>query len=140
MKQKINVDKIKEREVSKEEIEQNEKETKKKTWVLYRLPIVITAILAIIYILTSQHLLLIPIALIFVLVLYGWDCHSRICPNCKKWNSTVTLNADTVLRKKQITQKNLFGKDKTKEKQNIVNKTKNKCLNCGHIQEIEKIK
>lgn len=140
MKQKINVDKIKEREVSKEEIEQNEKETKKKTWVLYRLPIVITAILAIIYILTSQHLLLIPIALIFVLVLYGWDCHSRICPNCKKWNSTVTLNADTVLRKKQITQKNLFGKDKTKEKQNIVNKTKNKCLNCGHIQEIEKVK
>ena len=140
MEPKINVDKIKEREVNKEEIEQNEKETKKKTWVLYRLPIVITAILAIIYILTSQHLLLIPIALIFVLVLYGWDCHSRICPNCKKWNSTVTLNADTVLRKKQITQKNLFGKDKTKEKQNIVNKTKNKCLNCGHIQEIEKVK
>lgn len=140
MKPKINVDKIKEREVSKEEIEQNEKETKKKTWVLYRLPIIITAILAIIYILTSQHLLLIPIALIFVLVLYGWDCHSRICPNCKKWNATVTLNAETVLRKKQITQKNLFGKDKTKEKQNIVNKTKNKCLNCGHIQEIEKIK
>ena len=140
MKQKINVDKIKEREVSKEEIEQNEKETKKKTWVLYRLPIVITAILAIIYILTSQHLLLIPIALMFVLVLYGWDCHSRICPNCKKWNSTVTLNAETVLRKKQITQKNLLGKDKIKEKKDIVNKTKNKCLNCGHIQEIEKIK
>ena len=140
MKPKINVDKIKEREVSKEEIEQNEKETKKKTWVLYRLPIIITAILSIIYILTSQHLLLIPIALIFVLVLYGWDCHSRICPNCKKWNATVTLNAETVLRKKQITQKKLFGKDKTKEKQNIVNKTKNKCLNCGHIQEIEKIK
>ena len=140
MKQKINVDKIKEREVSEEEIEQNEKDTKKKTWVLYRLPIVITAILAIIYILTSQHLLLIPIALMFVLVLYGWDCHSRICPNCKKWNSTVTLNAETVLRKKQITQKNLLGKDKIKEKKDIVNKTKNKCLNCGHIQETEKIK
>lgn len=140
MKQKINVDKIKEREVSKEEIEQNEKDTKKKTWTLYRLPIIVTAILAIIYILTSQHLLLIPIALMFVLVLYGWDCHSRICPNCKKWNSTVTLNAETVLRKKQITQKNLLGKDKIKEKKDIVNKTKNKCLNCGHIQEIEKIK
>ena len=140
MKQKINVDKIKEREVSEEEIEQNEKDTKKKTWVLYRLPIVITAILAIIYILTSQHLLLIPIALMFVLVLYGWDCHSRICPNCKKWDSTVTLNAETVLRKKQITQKNLLGMDKIKEKKDIVNKTKNKCLNCGHIQEIEKIK
>lgn len=140
MKQKINVDKIKEREVSEEEIEQNEKDTKKKTWTLYRLPIIVTAILAIIYILTSQHLLLIPIALMFVLVLYGWDCHSRICPNCKKWNSTVTLNAETVLRKKQITQKNLLGKDKIKEKKDIVNKTKNKCLNCGHIQETEKIK
>ena len=78
MKQKINVDKIKEREVSKEEIEQNEKETKKKTWALYRLPIIVTAILALIYIPTSQHLLLIPIALVFVVVLYGWDSHSRI--------------------------------------------------------------
>lgn len=140
MKQKIDVDKIKEREVSKEEIEQNEKESKKKTWLLYRIPLIIVVILAIIYILTSKHLLLIPIALIFVVVLYGWDCHGRICPNCKKWNSTVTLNAETVLRKNQIIQKNLFGKDKTKEKKDIVNKTKNKCLNCGHIQEIEKIK
>ena len=140
MKQKINVDKIKEREVSKEEIEKNEKETKKKTWLLYRLPIIVVIILALIYIPTSQHLLLIPIALVFVVVLYGWDCHSRICPYCKKWNSTVTLSDETVLRKKQITQKNLLGKDKTKEKKDIVNKRKNKCLNCGHIQEIEKVK
>lgn len=140
MKQKINVDKIKEREVNKEEIEQNEKESKKKTWLLYRIPLILVIILAIIYILTSKHLLLIPIALIFVLVLYGWDCHGRICPNCKKWNSTVTLNAQTVLRKNKVVQKNLFGKDKTKEKKDIVNKTKNICLNCGHIQEIEKIK
>ena len=140
MKQKIDVDKIKEREVSKEEIERNEKESKKKTWLLYRIPLIVVIILAIIYILTSKHLLLIPIALIFVVVLYGWDCHGRICPNCKKWNSTVTLNAETVLRKNQVLQKNLFGKDKTKEKKDIVNKTKNKCLNCGHIQEIEKIK
>lgn len=140
MKQKIDVDKIKEREVSKEEIEQNEKESKKKTWLLYRLPLILVIILAIIYILTSKHLLLIPIALVFVVVLYGWDCHSRICTNCKKWNSTVTLNAQTVLRKNQVVQKNLFGKDKTKEKKDIVNKTKYKCLNCGNIQEIEKIK
>lgn len=140
MKQKIDVDKIKEREVSKEELEENEKESKKKTWLLYRVPLILVIILAIIYILTSKHILLIPIALIFVLVLYGWDCHGRICPNCKKWNSTVTLNAETVLRRNQIVQKNLFGKDKTKEKKDIVNKTKNKCLNCGHIQEIEKIK
>ena len=140
MKQKIDVDKIKEREVSKEELEENEKESKKKTWLLYRVPLILVIILAIIYILTSKHILLIPIALIFVLVLYGWDWHGRICPNCKKWNSTVTLNAETVLRRNQIVQKNLFGKDKTKEKKDIVNKTKNKCLNCGHIQEIEKIK
>ena len=140
MKQKINVDKIKEREVSEEEIEQNEKDTKKKTWVLYRLPIVITAILAIIYILTSQHLLLIPIALLFIIVLYGWDSHSRICPNCKKWNSTITLNMETTLKNNQFTKKNLIGKDKIKDKQNIVTKTKSKCLNCGCVNEIEKIK
>lgn len=140
MKQKINVDKIKERKVSKEEIEQNEKDTKKKIWLFYRLPIIVTIILAIVYIVTSQHLLLILIALMFVLVLYGWDSHSRICPNCKKWNSTITLNDETVLRKNQVIKKNFFGKDKTKEKKDIVNKIKNKCLNCGYIQEIEKIK
>lgn len=140
MKKRIDVDKIKEREISKEEIEKNEKETKKNTWLLYRIPLILVIILAIIYILTSKHLLLIPISLIFVAVLYGWDCHGRICPKCKKWNSTVTLNQETVLRKNQITQKNLFGKDKIKEKKDIVNKTKNKCLNCGHVQEIEKIK
>ena len=140
MKEKINVAKIKEREVKKEEIEKNEKDSKKKTFLLYFIPLAILIILAIIYVLTSKHILLIPISIIFVVVLYGWDCHGRICPKCKKWNATVTLNAETVLRKNQIVKKNLFGKDKTKEKKDIVNKTKNKCLNCGHIQEIEKIK
>ena len=140
MKQKIDVEKIKEREVSKEEVEENEKESKKKTWLLYRVPLILVIILAIIYILTSKHLLLIPIALIFVIVLYGWDCYGRICPNCKKWNATVTLNIETVLRKKQVAHKNLFGKEKTKQKKDIVNKTKNKCLNCGYVKEIEKIK
>ena len=65
MKPKINVDKIKERKVSPKEIEQNEKESRKKSWLLYRFPLIIVLILSIIYILTSQHLLLIPIALLF---------------------------------------------------------------------------
>ena len=99
MKQKINVDKIKTREVSQEEIKKNELETKKKTWLFYRVPIVLVIILALIYIATYQNLLLIPIAIIFVVVLYGWDCHSRICQNCKKWNATVTLDAKQFLEK-----------------------------------------
>ena len=140
MKPQINVDKIKERKVSPKEIEQNEKESRKKSWLLYRFPLIIVLILSIIYILTSQHLLLIPIALLFIIVLYGWDSHSRICPNCKKWNSTITLNMETTLKNNQFTKKNLIGKDKIKDKQNIVTKTKSKCLNCGCVNEIEKIK
>ena len=140
MKEKINVNKIKEKEISKKEIEANEKDSKKKTWLMYRIPLIVDIILAIIYIFTLQHLLLIPIAIIFVLILYGWDSHQRICDYCKKWNSTVTISNETKLRNKEVIKKNLFGKDKTKEKKDIVYTTKAKCLNCGHTTEKEKIK
>ena len=139
-KNKIDVKKIKERNVSEKEIKENEKETKKKEWLLFRIPVIICIILAVIYILTNYNILLIPIALIFVLVLYGFDCHQRICKHCKKWNSTVMLKSEKVLRTTTVTKENLVKKNKTKEKKSIVTKTQTKCLNCGHIYEQETIK
>ena len=94
MKKKIDINKIKEKKISEKEIKKNEKDTKKKTWLIFRIPLIIDIILALVYMFTSQNLLLIPIAILFTLVLYGWDSHSRICPYCKKWNATVTLNID----------------------------------------------
>lgn len=138
-KKKIDITKIKEREVSEKEIKENNKETKKNTWLLYRIPIIIDIILALIYIPTANNILLIPIAIIFVLILYGIDCHQRICKKCKKWNATVTIKSEKVLRTTEITKENLIGKNKTKQKKNIVHKLRTKCLNCGYIEDSEKI-
>jgi hypothetical protein len=139
-KKKIDISKIKEREVSQKEIEENEKDSKIKTWLMYRLPIILDIILAVIYIPTAWNILLIPLVISFVFTLYGWDSHQRICEKCKKWNGTVMISSDNSVRKKKITKQNLIGKDKVKEKNELVNKVKTKCLNCGHIEEKEIVK
>lgn len=139
-KQKIDVNKIKEREVTEDEINKNKKETNKKTWLFYRIPIILDIILVVIYVPTAKNILLIPIAILFIFVLYGIDCHQRICKHCKKWNSTVTLLSERVLRKTKTKKQNLFGKDKVKEKKNIVDKAQLKCLNCGYKYDKETIK
>lgn len=139
-KKKIDIKKIKPREVTQKEIEENEKETKLKTNLMYRLPIVIDIILALIYIPTAWNILLVPLVISFIITLYGWDSHQRICKKCKKWNGTVTVEQDSSLRKKTITKQNLIGKDKVKEKNEIVSKVKTKCLNCGYVDEKEVIK
>ena len=137
---KIDIKKIKEREVTEKEIEENKKETKKKEWLLYRVPIILDSILALIYILTSNNILLIPISIIFALVLYGIDCHQRICKKCKKWNSTIMLKDGKLLQTKKVTKKNVLGKDKVKEEKNILSRKQSKCINCGYIHETEIIK
>ena len=139
-KKKIDIKKIKPREVTQKEIEENKKETKLKTNLMYRLPIVIDIILALIYIPTAWNILLVPLVISFVITLYGWDSHQRICKKCKKWNGTVTVEQDSSLRKKTITKQNLIWKDKVKEKNEIVSKVKTKCLNCGYVDEKEIIK
>lgn len=139
-KKKIDVSKIKEREINKEEIQKNEKETKIKKWILYRLPIILEIILVLMYIPTNNNLLLIPIAVLFALILYGIDCNQRVCTHCKKWNSTVVLNLESVIRTTKTKKKNLIGKDKVSSKKNIVDKTRIKCLNCGCEYNKETIK
>lgn len=137
---KVDINKIKERNLSEEEIKENEKESNRKTWLLYRIPIIVDVILAIIYIPTSNNILLIPISIIFALILYGIDCKQRVCPYCKKWNSTVVQNYENVMRTSKIQKQNLIGKSKIQEKKNIVNKTASKCLNCGHESKKEIVK
>ncbi len=139
-KSKIDVKKIKERDISENEIKENEKDTKRKDWILFKIPIIIGVALSIIYVITNYHLLLIPIAILFMLILYGFDCHQRICKYCKKWNATVNLKSENVLRTTTVTKENLFRKNKTKEKKNLVNKVQIKCLNCGKVYERETIK
>ena len=139
-KKKIDIKKIKERNVSEEEIKQNEKQSKIKNYLLYKIPIIIEIILVLFYVPTANNILLIPISIIFVIILYGIDCHQRICSNCKKWNSTVTLKDDRFLRTTKVEKQNLLGKNKIKKKKNIVNKIQTKCLNCGHVTEKEVIK
>lgn len=139
-KDKVDINKIKERDVSEEEIKENEKESKKKIWIFYRIPIIVDVILAIIYIPTSNNILLIPISIIFALILYGADCKQRVCSYCKKWNSTVVKNYENVMRTSKVEKQNLVGKSKIKEKKNIVNKTESKCLNCGHESKKEVVK
>ena len=139
-KSKININKIKERDIREKEIKENEKETKKKDWILFKIPIIIGVILSIIYVVTNYHIILIPVALIFGVFLYGFDCHQRICKHCKKWNATVNLKSENILRTTTVTKENLLRKNKTKEKKNLVNKVQIKCLNCGKVYEREIIK
>lgn len=139
-KDKIDINKIKEREVSEDEIKENEKESKKKMWISYRIPIIVEVILAVIYIPTTNNILLIPISIIFALILYGADCKQRLCPYCKKWNSTVINNYENVVRTSKTEKLNFIRKPKIKEKKNIVNKTASKCLNCGHESKKEIVK
>ena len=69
-KSKIDVKKIKERDISENEIKENEKDTKRKDWILFKIPIIIGVALSIIYIITNYHLMLIPIAILFMLIFY----------------------------------------------------------------------
>ena len=55
MKKTININKIKEREVSKKEIEQNEKISKRNKILMYTIPLTLIIIIAIIYILTNNN-------------------------------------------------------------------------------------
>lgn len=139
-KSKIDVNKIKERDISEKEIKENEKETKKKDLILFKIPIIIGVILSVMYIITNYHIMLIPIAMIFGVILYGFDCHQRICKHCKKWNATINLKSENILRTTTVTKENLFKKNKIKEKKNLVNRVQIKCLNCGKVYEREIIK
>ena len=131
MKKTIDINKIKEREVSEKEIEANEKNAKKYKLIFYTIPLILMIIIAIIYILTSIHYLLIPFAIVFFVFLFGWDARQRTCTYCKKWNSMIWTDSKIILKTTREKTKNFLGKEKEKNKREKINKLTGKCTFCG---------
>ena len=140
MKKAIDIKKIKEKEISKEEIEKNEKISKKNKMYMYTIPLILIIIIVIIYILTNNNFLLIPFGIIFLIFLFGWDFNQRTCSECKKWNSIIWIDNKINLKTTPTQKKNLIGKTVTKNVREKVTKSTGKCTNCGKEITVEKIR
>ncbi len=140
MKKLTDVKKIKEREVSQDEIEENEKISKRNKLCMYTIPLVIIIILIIIYIPTSINYLLIPFAIFFLIFLFGMDSNQRTCKRCKKWNSIIWIDNRVDIKNTKTQKKNLIGKLVTKNTRKKVTISTGKCTNCGKEITVEKIK
>ena len=138
MKKTININKIKEREVSQKEIKQNEKISKRNKILIYTIPLTLIIIIAIIYILTNNNYLLIPFGIIFLIFLFGWDSNQRTCKECKKWNSIIWTDSKIILKTTKNQKKNILGKEKTKSVKEKITRNVGKCTNCGKEITIEK--
>ena len=114
MKKSINIKNIKEKEISKDEIEKNEKISKRNKICMYTIPMIIIILLTIIYILTNINYLLIPFGVFFFIFLFGWDFNQRTCSKCKKWNSIIWTDSRVNIKTTPKQKKNLIGKVVTK--------------------------
>ena len=129
MKKLTDVKKIKERKISKNEIEKNEKISKRNKLYMYTIPLIIIILLAIIYIPTNNNYLLIPFAIVFLIFLFGWDSNQRTWTNNK-------VDIQTTTKQK----KNLIGKTVTKNVRKKITISTGKCTNCGKENTVEKIR
>lgn len=115
----------------------NEKESKKKIILIYIIPLIALVALGFIYIFTHINILLIPFAFLMFIVLFGWDGATRVCPNCKIWNSVVWIKSENISETEEIKAK------KKKQKSNKKVKIKytinqGKCKECGCVFERKK--
>ena len=115
----------------------NEKESKKKIIFIYIIPLIALVALGFIYIFTHINILLIPFAFLMFIVLFGWDGATRVCPNCKIWNSVVWIKSENISETEEIKTK------KKKQKSNKKVKIKytinqGKCKECGCVFERKK--
>ena len=115
----------------------NEKESKKKIIFIYIIPLIALVALGFIYIFTHINILLIPFAFLMFIVLFGWDGATRVCPNCKIWNSVVWIKSENISETEEIKTK------KRKQKSNKKVKIKctinqGKCKECGCVFERKK--
>lgn len=140
MKKLKDVKKIKEREISKKEIEDNEKISKRNKLYMYTIPLIIIILLVIIYIATSINYLLIPFAIFFLIFLFGMDSNQRTCKECKKWNAIIWIDNKVILKTTSKQKKNLIGKSVTKKIKEKVTTSTGKCTNCGKEINVEKIR
>ena len=140
MKKLADIKKIKERKISKKEIEKNEKKSRKNKLFMYTIPLIIIILLAIIYIPTNNNYLLIPFAIFFLIFLFGWDSNQRTCSECKKWNSIIWTESKVDIQTTAKQKKNLIGKTVTKNVRKKRTISTGKCTNCGKDNTVEKIR
>ena len=115
----------------------NEKEPNNKIILIYIIPLIALVALGFIYIFTHINILLIPFAFLMFIVLFGWDGATRVCPNCKIWNSVVWIKSENISETEEIKTK------KKKQKSNKKVKIKytinqGKCKECGCVFERKK--
>ncbi len=146
MKRKINTSNkenntkiIKEgKKISKNEIDNNFKDTKKKILLMYTVPLAFIVVCGIAYILTQKFWILFPFGIFFFIALFGWDGSGRTCSNCKKWNSCIIIKSDKKENIKVKKTKNFIGKEKEKKIKEKRIIAQHQCKNCGQIIEIDK--
>ncbi len=135
---KQNINNVQDKEVSEKIKQNNQKDSNFKKVVLYGIPLVTTIAIGIIYIPTSNHILLIPFGILLLITLFGWDSNSRTCPRCKKWNSILWIKNDNIIDKSSVKTKSFFGKEKTKFDKRYITKSTGKCKECGYTYTKEK--
>ena len=123
--------------ISEEEIQANQKDSKKKLYLIYLIPLGIAIVLAIVYILLRGILWLILFSVVAAVVVFGWDTCNRTCPRCKKWNTVSWVGYKKIEKTTNIKVKTLFGKGKTKDKVEKVRRSTGRCTHCNHTFEKE---
>jgi phage FluMu protein Com len=123
--------------ITDEEYQANQKDSKKKLYLLYMIPLGIAIVLAIVYILLRGILWLILFSIVAAVVVFGWDTCNRTCPRCKKWNSVSWVEYKKVERTTNIKVKSFLGRGKTKDKVEKIRKSKGRCTHCNHTFEKE---
>ena len=126
------------KKISKKEIERNEKNSRNRTIFQYLIPAIVLIVLSIAYILTQMNIILILFGIFMFLALWGWDCSSRTCMNCKKWNSIIWTKTERLTRKTNISKTSMFGKSKKKAVKEKFTRLRGKCKTCDCEYEIEK--
>ena len=121
--------------ITDEEYQANQKDSKKKLYLLYIIPLVIAIALAIVYILLRGILWLILFSVVAAVVVFGWDTCNRTCPRCKKWNTISWVGYKKIEKTTNIKVKTLFGKGKTKDKVEKIRRSTGKCTHCNHTFE-----
>ena len=131
-----NIKVIKEgKNISKSQIEENQKKSKIRLIFLYIIPLFIAIVLGFIYIPTQKNILLLPFGCMFLITLFGWDGSTRTCTKCKKWNSTVGIDSKVTREMEEVKVKGFLKKEKVKRRQVKHTINKFECKNCGHIVE-----
>ena len=126
------------KKINEKVIEKNEKDSKKKALILYIIPLAIIVVIGIIYIFTQFNILLILFGICMFVVLFGGDCSSRTCPKCKKWNSVSWIKAERRIKRFNVTKKNFFKKEISKEIKQKYLLAGGKCKNCDCEFETQK--